>query len=443
MPEALIDELVVDKDVLSISPSLTARIERLAKVVAPDQPAIVSYKAWMVPEGVPTIDGRMMLENSLDWRPIVPLMMIDRNLPMHLQAVLVGKVTDITREFSDSGETWITGTVTFDTDADAKEAQRMVDEGMMASVSVDVATHEVIMAKDPHTSEEPAKEETESEAVELPEGVEMAIKRGTIVGLTQVPMPAFGDARIDAVAAARLQPSWFMRPKLNGPTPIQWDEGFIVGHGAAWGTCHRGMHACVPPPKSNCQYAIAARAKSPLGAAVPIYFTSRGDPHAHAPLHLPFWEAIDWYEKHTQTVGLVATGEDPYGIWVAGACSRAAEGKNLSGDWRPYPDGYELVAWAIVNDPGYVVAESAVVASGPMAIVGAGIPCGCGSDGALMASETDPDQTMTELLDEIKALRALASGDLLAELRALRELGAQAMLSYRTHSVRSRLNGLG
>ena len=62
-------------------------------------------------------------------------------------------------------------------------------------------------------------------------------------------------------------------------------------------------------------------------------------------------------------VAIVASGEDPYGIWVAGVVKpgvspgrlmelRAAK---LSGDWRRIGGMFRLVAMLAVNVPGFPV----------------------------------------------------------------------------------------
>ena len=83
----------------------------------------------------------------------------------------------------------------------------------------------------------------------------------------------------------------------------------------------------------------------------------------HANLRLGYIPAADHYDNTGTGVAIVAAGEDPYGIWVAGATvpevpeAKVAELRRspLSGDWRPTPKGLELVAALAVNTPGFPV----------------------------------------------------------------------------------------
>jgi hypothetical protein len=60
------------------------------------------------------------------------------------ETILVGTITDMRRE-TINGETWIVGTATYDTDDQAREAERLATEGVLSSVSLDGAGAESIV----------------------------------------------------------------------------------------------------------------------------------------------------------------------------------------------------------------------------------------------------------------------------------------------------------
>jgi hypothetical protein len=285
---------------------------------------------------------------------------------------------------------WVIADVTFDTDAEAREAQRLITEGMMPGVSVDLGnvTAEVeILAED-----------DEGWPTDWLETVTSA----EIVGATQVAMPAFADARIEAVEGgfvAFLAPegvktsdrriiepgalTWRdpaplmfntssdghqgaelvarlenFRRGLVASCPVEWqtdpelplltkpviEEGQIRGHGAGWGTCHTAFkNACVTAPSSSYSEWSGK-----------IYRHPNGD--IHAPLNLSLDEARDWYENHCEVVGEVGVGEDAHGIWVNGATTLEDGEVFLSGDWRQAGESMELVSFLVVDNPGFPVA---------------------------------------------------------------------------------------
>ena len=317
---------------------------------------------------------------------------------------------------------WIVADLTFDTDAEAQEAERLAREGKLAGVSVDLAD---------------VSEEVEILAVDdegFPSDWLVTVTDAEIIAATQVAMPAFGDARIESTPTgyvAYLAPEglrtsdrrligsgalrWrdpaplmfndtsdghdgatfvgnltnFRResglslvasgsPQLPALTKPRIENGELVGHGAGWGTCHVGFsNACITPPSSTYQ-----RVKD--GAKV--YKHPRGD--VHAPLSLGVEEAMRWYDTHCELVGVVDVGEDEHGIWVKGPTLLEEEELFLSGDWRADPDDLELVSFLVVDNPGF---PTALVASDhQQALVAAGI-----------VTESDDVVTRLEKLERI------------------------------------------
>ena len=211
-----------------------------------------------------------------------------------------------------------------------------------------------------------------------------------IIGTTQTPMSAFGDARIligdetqlvPLMVTAALRPevdaSWFQDPLLEGPTPLAvTDEGRVYGHLATWGTCHIGFNGtCVTPPTSESEYAYfhtGAVSDTPIG------HITLGTGHASLTDNA---EAASAHYDNTGTcVADIRCGEDEHGIWVAGAARpdtdldqlRAA---SLSGDWRRINGGLELVAALAVNVPGFPIprTRTTVAAGGQEALIASGL----------------------------------------------------------------------
>jgi hypothetical protein len=167
--------------------------------------------------------------------------------------------------------------------------------------------------------------------------------------------------------------SWFDDPKLDGPTPMEiGDDGRVYGHIATWDATHIGMGGSVKPPKSASNYAyyrtgILATAE---GEKVNVgQITLAG---GHAPMHASAAEAVKHYDDTNSAVADVASGEDIYGIWVAGSLRpdvtasqiRAFRASPPSGDWRMINGNLELVAACSVNVPGFMNVRTQALAAG-------------------------------------------------------------------------------
>lgn len=168
-------------------------------------------------------------------------------------------------------------------------------------------------------------------------------------------------------AAAPLRPPahWFDDPTLPGPTPLSVTaDGQVKGHLALWNVCHFGLQdVCRMAPHSNTgyQYFHTGAVLTADGTQRKVGRITVGTGHAN--LRLGYIPTADHYDDTGTGVAVVAAGEDPYGIWVAGATvpevpeAKVAELRRspLSGDWRPTPKGLELVAALAVNTPGFPV----------------------------------------------------------------------------------------
>lgn len=159
--------------------------------------------------------------------------------------------------------------------------------------------------------------------------------------------------------------AWFTDPELTEPTPLTiTDEGQIYGHGALWNSCHTGFgNACVSPPREGAHtYYRQGELVTLEGHHVAVGHITLGT--GHAPTYgVDSRQALEHYDNTGTVVADVISGEDRYGIWVAGALRpglsaarvRELRGAKLSGDWRRIGGQLRLVAFLAVNVPGFGV----------------------------------------------------------------------------------------
>lgn len=317
---------------------------------------------------------------------------------------------------------WITADVKFDTDEQAREAERLVREKKLAGISADLGNVTSRL------------EVLELDDQGMPSDWLETVEKGEVVGGTLVPMPAFGDARIvsnpdgtltawllpeglntsdrrfimegalewrdpaplmfldststghdgavfvgnlsnfqraelSLVAAFTVVPEHFVDPMLPAVTKPHVEDGRFVGHGAQWGTCHLAFQGCVTPPETQTAYEVAKWKEVDGQLGVPVYRHPKGD--IHAPLHLTLAEARDWYDQECSLEGLALVGDDSMGIWVSGSASPDIDGLYLSGDWRLLDDNLELMGFLACEKPAFPLAL--VAADVQTALVAAGI----------------------------------------------------------------------
>jgi hypothetical protein len=218
-------------------------------------------------------------------------------------------------------------------------------------------------------------------------------------------------------AAAPVIPprEWYDMPEPDEPTPLTiTDEGQVYGHLAYWGECHTGHQGrCVEPPANpsgEYPWFNLGEVKTTDGMVTVGQLTLKAD---HADLPLDLRHARDHYAHTALAAADVHASDGEWGIWLAGALRpdasedvvRVLRASKLSGDWRPTPDGLELIAALATNAPGFPV---------PRALLAAG------SDGepevvALVAAGTIPPR-----------LRRAAPTDEASQDRRLRVLAARA-----------------
>lgn len=238
------------------------------------------------------------------------------------------------------------------------------------------------------------------------------------------------DVASDAVAAAApalLAPPrfWFDDPRLDGPTPIAVTaDRRVMGHLAAWGTCHAGIGSqCVMAPKTATGYRYFKNGSvlTADGTLVKIGKITAGT--GHADLRLGWVPASDHYDNTGKQVAIVASGEDRWGIWVAGALVPEADDADaamlrrspLSGDWRRINGNLELVAALAVNTPGFPIVS--LNASGePDVLCAAGViledgtianldPESLGEADRALLHRVEQVQAMTRSLERNRLLR--------------------------------------
>jgi hypothetical protein len=158
---------------------------------------------------------------------------------------------------------------------------------------------------------------------------------------------------------------WFTDPKLEAETPITITaDGRIFGHGALWRSCHTGYgDVCVSPPREGTHdYYRLGEVLCADGKRIACGSITLGTGHAPT-VGMSARGAIEHYDHTGSTVADVVSGEDEFGIWVAGAIRpgltassvRELMGAKLSGDWRKIQGKLRLVAMLAVNVPGFGV----------------------------------------------------------------------------------------
>lgn len=203
---------------------------------------------------------------------------------------------------------------------------------------------------------------------------------------------------------------WFDDPKLHGPTPIAVTaDGRVMGHLAAWGTCHAGIgNQCVMAPRTatSYKYFLNGTVITAEGNAVRVGKITAGT--GHADTRLGWVPASDHYDNTGKQVAVVASGEDRWGIWVAGALVPEADDQDaamlrrspLSGDWRRINGNLELVAALAVNTPGFPIVS--MMASGePMSLCAAGVVLEDGTIANLNTEDLgDADRALLHRLEQ-------------------------------------------
>lgn len=230
-------------------------------------------------------------------------------------------------------------------------------------------------------------------------------------------LTAGGEAEVYPPAEA------FANPEFTELTPLTVDDdGRIYGHAAGWGICHIGIpDVCTTAPHSVTDYDCFLLKEVVCADGTRVACGTITLDTGHADRGLGQTAATAHYDDTGTAVADVVTGEDEFGIWVAGALRpdvdettlRKLRGAVLSGDWRYVEleggDGnLELVALLAVNVPGFPIprARANIVASADgmqvVALVAAG---------AILPSQLSEEKQLAKIsaLADVAKISALAA----------------------------------
>ena len=390
----------------------------------PEVAAAVGYQwaAVLIPEGIPSGDGRMIEEGALAWRTLpLPLMLQTVNAEGHSGSVICGSIKEIQRINNN-----IVGMGDFDPGADGQRALSLLTAGTMRGVSADIDS--VVM----ELRDENGRAVTNKQLAAAGEGGLRATEvlvSGRLMGATICPFPAFQEASITVLTPEAAQEDevlvasgadvqgevwrvnssvpfvvvgvhdmfdltetivasggvtelpvipvnppaeWFALEPMDHPVPFTvYPNGRCYGLIAQFGTCHIGnRNKCVEVPRSSNNYGYfrnknTLSAEGTMIATGPIIMDT-----VHPSLKLRASDAQAFYAHNGCAVADVALYENEFGIVACGAARpdsspeeiRRFRGSSISGDWRKINGKLELVGALSVNVPGFPI--EALVASG-------------------------------------------------------------------------------
>lgn len=363
----------------------------------------------LVPEEVESGDGRKFRKGAITTRDLpVPLLWQIKTGAGHDGSVVVGRIDYIERVDGGLGNAY----GVFDNGPYGREAERLVRNGFLRGVSVDLDQFEAKEEK------KPKEEMAEDDAQQIGKD-KLTINKARVMAATIVAKPAFQECSIllqtegdqeenvtpeDGIYEESMQDfadvepimasgflkseipmtppaNWFEDPCLPKATPLTvTDDGRVYGHIAAWNVNHIGLPRATKPPRSRSKYAYfhTGVIRTEAGTDVPVgQLTLAG---GHAPLNADAASAARHYDDTASAVADIHVGEDQYGIWCAGSLRpnldemqiRALRASAPSGDWRPINGSLELVAICQVNVPGFPTARAMIASGKVLALVAAG-----------------------------------------------------------------------
>ncbi|AQT78315.1 hypothetical protein B1R94_02290 [Mycolicibacterium litorale] len=323
--------------------------------------------------GVPTADGRMLdanLDLTMRETPL-PVQFCEEMEGGHYGSVTVGVVEAIRFK---NGQ--VRGDGYMLNNENALKAIDLVSHGV-CNPSVDLGNCEIIPTDQGGIL---ITEDTYAEDME----VLWTTVKAELLAVTLVAIPAFGETRIalneqrepraKALVASAVaeftprvyDPALFADPKLTGPTHLTiTEDGRIFGHVACWSERHRSVGlGNITPPHSATGYEnfhSSPPVRLADGSSLPVGRLTVGIGHAPT-TGISNVAAQAHYDNPESCFALVRAGEDQFGIWVSGVPAPWATPEKvemglaspMSGDWRPYGRGLDLVAVLAVNTPGFL-----------------------------------------------------------------------------------------
>jgi 2'-5' RNA ligase len=327
------------------------------------------FAADLVPEGIPTDDGRFWALGAISWRePPLTLLVLDENTEGgHLGAVACGHIDQITKHGLSASAAMVVGAGAMDSGELGRDTARRVEEGTLAGISVDLAIR-AFGVRDPETGEIiPSEEMEEDEWTGLILGNLQFAGLDVVVGAaTIVPFPAHAEARIamlasgelhrveDALLASARVPglvevegdlhlfverpfslaaprvftacsagplkapaSWFEKPRLTEPTVLTVTaEGRIFGHVSSK-ACHNGYQdRCLQAaPIGDGLHFHTAYHETDAGDLVRV---GRITVKPHAPRGASMANVQAHYDDARRVAAFVRAYDDEFGIVVAG-----------------------------------------------------------------------------------------------------------------------------
>lgn len=324
--------------------------------------------------GTPTSDRRLLAKDiELSYRSMpVPLMWKRQNTEGHLDAFTVGVIESMR---NDEGAIYASGYLLNSPEADEAATQL---QHRVTRPSIDIGEHEWAKTD---ADGNVFDDETWWDLGELEPKVFNTFTSAEIIAMTLVATPAFGDTMLSLnearesrdpglLASAdftpRLYPAGhFTDPKLTRDTrPTMNSEGRVYGHIACWNQRHRSVQGeWVVAPHSPSNYSHFHTGSVRVGDGREISVGRLTVNCGHAESKLAPIPASAHYDNTECCWALVRCGEDAHGIWFSGVAApwatperiEAGLASPLSGDWRNFGEGLDLVAALSVNTPGFIV----------------------------------------------------------------------------------------
>lgn len=363
--------------------SLTASVDP-AVAAAPAETAemfrtFTDQPLWVM--GEETTDNRILAEDGVFTQRDfpMPLQWCEKSEGGHINSVTVG----VLESHRQDGNRHLYSGYMLNNEHSEKAANLLAHK--VASPSADMGKSEW------HYTDENGRKLDSNEAImaHLEKGgsLRRKITQGHVVGATLVAFPAIGSARLElnperevrdvglvAAAAAEFSPrvyphAHFEDPGFTRSTPLHMDEnGRISGHLATFGECHSSVQSsCVMVPRSPSGYQrfhTSPPVRLDDGKRLQVGRLTVGTGHADPRLRPA--PAAAHYDNTGACFALVVAGEDAFGVWVSGVAAPWATTEQieqglsspLSGDWRNFGQGLDLVAVLAVNTPGFAVQGS-------------------------------------------------------------------------------------